>query len=127
MLLELRQHIILKCLWGFLALHFLNVSIDVPDRNPEYVAENLSINDQESIIELVVEKFFGFENAFAEYDDTDQEDHTKKSTIQLEWISSSFFSFSFADLQTLESPLLSRYHKFLLDGYSNPISPPPKA
>lgn len=127
MLLQIRQNLTLKFLWGFLALHFLNVSIDAPDRNPEYVAENLSINDQESIVELIVEKVFGIENAFIEYDDTDHEDHTKKSNTKFEWITYNLLPFSIPNIETIDSPVLSVYYETLLDGHQKQISPPPKA
>lgn len=127
MLFQIRQNLAVKFLWGILALHFLNVSIDTPDRNPEYISENLSINDQESIIELIVEKVIGIENAFAEYDDTDHEEHTKKSNVKLEWVSSNFLDFSIQVIEVIESPLLASYHLPLLSGYSKRISPPPKA
>ena len=127
MLLPIRQNLTLKFLWGFLALHFLNVSIDAPDRNPEYVAENLSINDQESIVELIVEKVFSMDNVFIEYDYTDHEDHTKKSNTKFEWITYNLLSFSISNVETVDSPVLSAYHETLLDGHKKQISPPPKS
>ena len=38
--------------------------------------KDLSINDQESILELVIEKVMGYENAVAEYDDHDPNPET---------------------------------------------------
>lgn len=58
-------------LWGLLALYFLNISIDVTNSFTYDIPENLSYNKQESIIEVLVEKVFGFENAIAEYDEQD--------------------------------------------------------
>lgn len=54
-----------------MAFHVLNCSVDTPDFLPENVAEDLSYNDIESVIELVVEQVLGYENAIAEYDDND--------------------------------------------------------
>jgi hypothetical protein len=54
-----------------MAFHVLNCSVDAPDAMPESVAEDLSYNDIESVIELVVEQVLGYENAIAEYDDND--------------------------------------------------------
>ena len=44
----------------------------MPDAQPDYVAEDLTINDQESFVELVLEKVLGIENAVAEHDETDE-------------------------------------------------------
>lgn len=68
-------------LWGLLALYFLNISIDVTNSFAYDVPENLNYNKQESLIEVLVEKVFGFENAIAEYDeqDTDQSLQIKKN------------------------------------------------
>lgn len=65
-----------------MALYLLNISVDTSDTNPDYVVEDLSINDQESIVELVVEKFLGYGNVIKEYDDPDAQDHNKRSNIK---------------------------------------------
>lgn len=56
-------------------LHFINVSIDIVDPSPSYIPEDLSYNDQESVIEFIFEKVLGFTNAFEEYDDNDNGDY----------------------------------------------------
>lgn len=66
-----------------MGLYFLNISVDVADPHPEHVMEDLSYNDQESIIELVVEKVMGVEDCFPEYDDHDMEDHNKRTSVKL--------------------------------------------
>ncbi len=58
-------------------LHVLNCSVDIPDPKGQQVTENLSFNDQESIVEIVVEKMLGFGNVIAEYDDVDGRKHDK--------------------------------------------------
>lgn len=62
-----------------MACYLLNISVDTPDGTPYGTSEDLSINDQESLIELVVEQVLGFENAIAEYDDPDADDQHKKN------------------------------------------------
>ena len=57
-----------------MALHILNCSIDTPDAQPDSIAEDLSINDIESISELVIEQIFGFDNAISEHDEHDTQD-----------------------------------------------------
>lgn len=75
-----------RFLWGFMALYFLNISVDTVDAFPNHIPEDLSFNDQESIIEIVVEKVLGYENAIEEHDDPDTENHTKKSDIKIDFI-----------------------------------------
>ena len=66
-----------------MGLYLLNISIDAADPHPNHIPENLSINDQESIVDIVVEQLLGFENAFDEYDDNDSDDHNSESNAQL--------------------------------------------
>lgn len=81
MLSQIRNIKFTGILWGVLAMYFLNISVDVSNSFANDVPENLSYNKQESIIEMLVEKVFGFENAIAEYDeqDTDQSLQFKKN------------------------------------------------
>ena len=69
-----RQHIISRLVWMFMAAQILNCSVDMPDIQPDYIPENLSYNDMESIIEIVLEKVFKIENAIVEYDEKDIDD-----------------------------------------------------
>jgi hypothetical protein len=57
-----------------MAFHIFNVSVDSPDAQPESVPEDLSINDMESIVEIVLEKGLNIDNAIAEYDEPDEND-----------------------------------------------------
>lgn len=70
-----------------MSLYLLNISVDAADPAPEHIPEDLSFNEQESIIELVVEKLLGFENAIEEYDDYDSEDYIKKKNFNSDWLS----------------------------------------
>ncbi|MFD2603872.1 hypothetical protein ACFSSG_00145 [Euzebyella marina] len=83
MLSRLRNNGLVKFLWAIMGLYLLNISIDAADPHPNHIPENLSINDQESIVEIVVEQLLGFENAFEEYDDNDSDDHNSESNAQL--------------------------------------------
>jgi len=82
----IRNSIFSKILWGFMGLFLLNVSIDTDDINHEFMIEDVFFNDQETIIELVVEKILGFENAFEEFDDAEKEDHTLKKNTKIDFI-----------------------------------------
>lgn len=57
-----------------MALLLLNCSADSPDIYSRFIPENIYLNDQESLIELVIEKVFYLDNAIPEYDDIDNEE-----------------------------------------------------
>lgn len=67
-----------------MGLYLLNISVDTADPNPEHIREDLSFNDQESIVEIVVEEVLGFEDVIKEYDDHDTEDQDKKKNVKIE-------------------------------------------
>jgi len=81
---QIRNSVLTKILWALIGLHLLNISVDTADPNPEHIPEDLSINDQESIIEIVLEKVLGYEDAIKEYDDHDTEDHNKKTNVKID-------------------------------------------
>ncbi|SHH75347.1 hypothetical protein [Wenyingzhuangia marina] len=83
---KLRNNKFLKFICGFTGLYMLNISIDTTDPNPNYIPEDLSFNDQESIIEIVLEKVLGYEDAIEEYDDNDTENYTTKSSLKIDFI-----------------------------------------
>lgn len=110
-----------------MGLYLLNISVDTADPNPEYIPEDLSFNDQESIIEIVVEHVLGYEDAIKEYDDHDTEDHNKKSSVKIDLTSQSFV------VNTLnQSPIETTGRKFpdyttyLKTGFQKLDIPPPK-
>lgn len=57
-----------------MAVHIFNCSVDTPDSNPDYVPEDLTYNDMESVAEIALEKVFDIKNAVAERDENDTED-----------------------------------------------------
>lgn len=68
-----------------MALYLLNCSVDTDDITPSHFTENLTINDQESLIEIIVEKVLGFENAIPENEDCDSENYTTlKKTVTVD-------------------------------------------
>lgn len=71
-----------KFLWIFMAFYFLNCSVDAPDVQIFSQQENLKFNDQESIVELLVEKVLGFENAIFEQEDVE---NTSQKSISLDF------------------------------------------
>lgn len=67
-----RKHIFFRIFCVLLAFHIFNISVDMPDAQPDYIAEDLTINDQESFIELVLEQVLGIDDAIAEHDEQDE-------------------------------------------------------
>lgn len=68
---RIRQHFLSRFFCGLVALTILNISVDAPDMQPQYVPEDLSYNEVESLVEFVLEDVLGMENAIPEQDDND--------------------------------------------------------
>ncbi|MBT8186790.1 MAG: hypothetical protein KJO73_03800 [Croceitalea sp.] len=127
MLSRIRNSIFTKFLWGLMGLYLLNISVDTADPNPEHIPEDLSINDQESIVEIVVEKVLGFENAIREYDDHDTEDHNKKKNVKIDLLVHVIKADKFAQNQFLKrKTLYPDYEARLTKDFNEIDSPPPK-
>lgn len=111
-----------------MGIYLLNISVDAADPNPQNIPEDLTFNDQESIIEIVVEKVFGFEDAIEEYDDHDSEDPKAKKTIDK--INLTFhFSFVFTNSQSDFYIQRHRHADFevnLTKGFFQLHNPPPQ-
>jgi len=69
-----RSNIISRIFCFLMAIHIFNLSVDTKDASPDSIAEDLSFNDQETIVELLLEKVIGIDNAISEQDEPDQED-----------------------------------------------------
>ncbi len=110
-----------------MGLYLLNISVDSSDQNLNSIPEDLSINDQESIIEIIIEKVLGFENAIEEYDDHDSENQIKKAKAQIDLIYQYFG-------QSAENELIvkgngqsfSYLNSYPGEGFLYLLSPPPK-
>jgi hypothetical protein len=69
-----RNNIISRIFCFLMAIHIFNLSVDTKDAAPDSIAEDLSFNDQETIVELLLEKVIGIDNAISEQDEPDEED-----------------------------------------------------
>lgn len=110
-----------------MGLYLLNISVDTADLNPNHIPEDLSINDQESIIEIIVEKTLGYEDAIKEYDDNDTEDHNKNTNLKIEliaqWIVGPSIKQSIIKTTKQRFP---DYNTYLTNGFQKLDTPPPK-
>lgn len=123
----IRDSFALRLFWGVIGMHLLNTSVDVQDANPDYIAEDLSINDQESIIEIVIEKILGFENAIAEYDDRDTDESKKQSLLKFELkIKNEPLSICYNEASKAR-PNYGNYLLGLSSGYLQFSTPPPES
>lgn len=106
-----------------LALHFFNCSIDSKDPNPDFIPENLLVNDIESVAELVAEVVFGLENAFAEHDEADHE-HSSFISIHKLFLVNAQLSYS---IPVRHAPAIKHFIKACEEysGLSKQISTPP--
>lgn len=110
-----------------MGLYLLNISVDSADPNPQHIPEDLSFNDQESIVEIAVEKVLGFEDAIKENDDHDTEDHNKKKNVEID------LSVPAIDAGKVDDNLFLKRNKTFADyedrltkGFNEIDSPPPK-
>jgi len=122
----IRRHKYLRIFCFIFALHILNLSVDNPDFYPESIAENLNINDMESIAEIVLEQVLEIDNAVQEHDDNDNNDISIKKTIDFATFQNiSFFVFK----ENLPKSIIMTCH--YLDSHIKSfepevIPPPPK-
>ncbi|MFA9190257.1 hypothetical protein AAGV28_02635 [Flavobacterium sp. FZUC8N2.13] len=118
----------LRLFCAFMALYLLNCSVDTSDIRPSYVPEDLSFNDQESLIEIIVEKVFKFENAIPENEDTDTENnHILKKTISSAfYILPSFKINNNEEIYDSNSGNINYNETLVLIPYFEIYSPPPE-
>lgn len=124
---RLRNNHLTRFLWILLAFQIFNASIDMPDGHSDSIAEDLSINDQETFIELLVEKILGYDHAIEEHDE--QDDDTKDFEM------TKSFNFYFHQLHSIQfnshgTDLLHNTpakNRPLPEYFSEINPPPPKA
>ena len=124
----MRNSFFTRALWGLMGLYLLNISVDTADPNPEYIPEDLSFNDQESLVEIFVEQILGYENAIKEYDDHDTEDHNKEKSAKIDLLV--HLATHHDSNQRNFAEKKKRYHHYdarLTNGFNEIASPPPKA
>ena len=129
MLNLIRQNKKLRFFCALMALYLLNCSVDTNDFNSNFDVENLSVNDQESIIELVVEKVLGYQNAIPEIDDCDSDNHTiLKKIVGLDFFTIPFFNINInKEGCKFKTKTICFSSLFPLKTYLEIHSPPPEA
>lgn len=127
-MIYLRNTISLQLVWGFLALILLNISVDIPDSNPDYYVEDISYNEQESIVELVLEKLLGFENVILESEEHESDEQGKKSRTQIDLglLHAYFSRDNNQPKEIILKKIIDGFNYRLIQYYQQPSAPPPK-
>jgi len=106
-----------------MAVYLLNISVDTA----EHLPEDLSINDQESFVEIIVEKLLGYEHAIGEFDDHNSEEPGKKETNKIDLLVLFLIQQSDSGNNSYSWKLpYSDHLAFLMQGYYQLDPPPPK-
>ncbi len=108
-----------------ICFHIINSSIDAPDILPDWVSEDLSYNEIESVTEWILEVVISDENCIQEYDGHDE----NKKKIQLKkkknyYCNSNTFSSPFIIISN--AALIHLKQKNYLNICDNIHSPPPE-
>ena len=129
MIKQIRHNFLTRYFWCFMSLYLLNCFVDSPDVQPDYFTEDLTYNDQESIIEIFVEKVLGFENAIAEYDDNDiNQSSSLKSNFSIDFFVLPIITLSGnKNYMRLKKENLAVQNSILLTPYFKIHTPPPEA
>lgn len=111
-----------------MAIYLLNCSVDVADENPDHLPEDLSINDQESMIEIFLEIGLGIEDAIPENEDADgdqETSHKKKLKKDIHFYVENIGR-AFTDLKASAHNFLRYDTNRLIPVFFKVPSPPPR-
>jgi hypothetical protein len=112
-----------------MAIHIFNLSVDTRDARPDYVPEDLSFNDLESVAEIVLEQVLNINNALSEHDESDTEDG---GSIEIKKEILISHKFRFECIRFFKYNLKLLYSNNYIEQYSSQFHPeiappPPKA
>ncbi|MEP2024019.1 MAG: hypothetical protein ABJH98_05000 [Reichenbachiella sp.] len=111
-----------------MALYVLNFSVDTADFQTDFQPEDLTINDMESVIEIVLEQWMEIEDAIPEYDEPDTDESTMTFKKSFDFICIEFDKDSRYISEFLLKSKFSDYTKKLRQQFCPEfIPPPPKA
>jgi hypothetical protein len=124
-----KKSLVFRIFWLFMAIHIFNLSVDSRDARPYYEPEDLSINDLESVAEILLEQVLNINNAFAEHDESDCEDG---GSIEIKKEILICNKFRFECIRFFKYNLRLMYSANYLEQYSSQfhpeiVPPPPKA
>lgn len=119
-----RKKLIMTVVCSIVSVQLFNLSFDPVD--PDYGKEDLSINEIESCIELILEIVLGYEDAVKETDESDETPERPGSAMTIFAISASTLLQENQSIEIRRSlPIIGSSN---LESVSLPItSPPPRA
>ncbi len=129
MISSLRVNNNIRILWVLLVLHLLNISVNTVEPKLEHSSEDLMINEQESVVEIIVEQVLGYEETFIEYEDDETQEHKtdNKNNVLKQFLINFFESSSDVKLVSINKNNHFLDHEARLTNSFNEIdSPPPK-
>ena len=68
-----------------MAFYLFNCSVDSPDTQRDHLSDPVTINDQESLLEILIEKVLEYDGAIAEYDEDDAENSSLKKIVSIDF------------------------------------------
>ena len=113
-----------KTLWLFMAFYFINSIVDAPNVVGNTVA---SFNEQESIIELVIEKVLDFGDVIPETNDTDNQEQTSLKKLKLEVYFPTLKLVFLQPLYNFNTKTFCYTHSFVENPFYTIFSPPPES
>jgi hypothetical protein len=104
-----------------------NISVDAPDGHTDAIKEDLSINEMESIVEIVLEQCFDIANAIPEHDEEDDNEANSIGKYSLQFFCNSLQnSIEKSHHIIVSKKIYSRDEYLLCDNHLEKDTPPPK-
>jgi len=126
MMLTLRNSVFLRYFWILLGLQILNMSVDPPDGHSDAVAENLSFNEMESIVEIVLENVLDIKGAISEQDESDDTSTELFKLPIILYLNNSSFCNNIKYFDSSNKAYASFLVKFYFGNIDEVVSPPPE-
>lgn len=113
-----------KALWLFMACYFINSIVDAPNLN--LYTSAVYFNEQETIIELVVEKIMDFGDVIPETNNTDNQEQTSLKKLKLEVYFPTSKLVFLQPLYNCNTKTFCHSDSFIENPFHSIFSPPPE-
>lgn len=113
-----------KALWLFMSCYFLNSIVDAPNVDLNFPVA--PFNEQETIIELVVEKILDFGDVIPETNDTDNQEQTSLKKLKLEVYFPTLKLVFLQPLYNFNTKTFCHSDSFVENPFYTIFSPPPE-
>lgn len=114
-----------KTLWLFMACYFFNSIVDAPNLDINTLVT--PYNEQESIIELVVEKIFNFGDVIPETNDTNNQEQTSLKKLKLEVYFPAIKLVFQQPVYNFNTKIFCYFNLFVENPFYSIFSPPPES